>query len=249
MHGAITMACQACYRSGIGTLTCMIPDCIQNIFAQKTEFAMNLSTPSRNGIFDSRALDILKDHRDRYDILSIGNGMSKETITEQMVCDALHAKACVILDADACWGVRHHLDLLNRDEEAILTPHVKEMTYLCERSLQDILKDPFGTVHTFCQRYPNCTLILKSDVTLVGHRDQIGVLYAPNSAMAKGGSGDILCGIVTGLYGQCREAFSAALTGVYIHAACGRIKKDPASVLPQDLLNQISIVFSSLREG
>ena len=75
------------------------------------------------------------------------------------------------------------------------------------------------------------------------------VLHQPNSALAKGGSGDILCGIIAGLYGQCRNAFQAAAVGTYIHSCCAKQKKDPACFMPEDLIHQIPNVFQSLREG
>lgn len=249
MHGAITMACQACYRSGIGTLTCMIPDCIQEIVGQKMEFAMNLCAPSQDGAFALEGVACLDQEKSKYDILSLGNGMTRTKATELFVEHALKSDACVLLDADACWGLRDQLHLLDREAPVLLTPHLKEMTYLCQKDLKAIQEDPFDTVSTFCKEHPQCTLILKSDFTLIGHQDKLYVVDHANSALAKGGSGDILCGILTGLYGQCRDPLQAATTGVMIHNLCAAIKKDPASVMPQDLIEQIPIVFSSLREN
>lgn len=248
MHGAITMACMACYQSGIGTLTCMVPSCIQEIIAHKMEFAMNLPAPDHNGFFALEAMKLLDAHKDRYDILSLGNGMGQKEATFQLVQCALNSKTCVLLDADACWSLQKDPSLLEREAPVILTPHLKEMTYLCDRSLAQIMEDPFQAAKEFCARYPNCTLVLKSDTTIIAHQEQMYVLHRPNSALAKGGSGDILCGIITGLYGQSRNALEAAGLGVFIHSLCADIKKDPACILPQDLLQQIPIVFQSLRE-
>ena len=248
MHGAITMACQACYRSGIGTLTCMIPDCIQKIVGQKMEFAMNLCVPSQDGIFSIEGVETLDQEKSKYDILTLGNGMSRNETTALFVKHALESDRCVLLDADACWALKDQLALLDRDAPVLLTPHLKEMTYLCQKDLKAIQEDPFETVSAFCEAHPQCTLVLKSDFTLIGHQDKLYVWDHANSALAKGGSGDILCGILTGLYGQCRDPLQAAITGVMVHSLCADIKKDPASVMPQDLIEQIPIVFSSLRE-
>lgn len=249
MHGAITMAARACYQSGIGTLTCFVPNCIHDILAQKMEFAMLKNGDDIDGYFSKDATQKLSNEIGKYDIITIGNGMGQLESTKAMVQKALQLSTCTLFDADACWAIREHPELLRQDFSIILTPHIKEMTYLCHRSLSEILQDPFGTVQEFCTSYPNCTLVLKSDITLIGHKDQMYVLHQPNSALAKGGSGDILCGIIAGLYGQCRNAFQAAAIGTYIHSCCAKQKKDPACFIPEDLIHQIPSVFQSLREG
>lgn len=249
MHGAITMAARACYQSGIGTLTCFVPDCIHDILAQKMEFAMLKNGDDIDGYFSKDAAQKLSNEIGKYDIVTIGNGMGQQESTKELVQKALQLSTCTLLDADACWAIREHPELLRQDFSIILTPHIKEMTYLCHRSLSEILQDPFGTVQEFCASYPNGTLVLKSDITLIGHKNQMYVLHQPNSALAKGGSGDILCGIIAGLYGQCRNAFQAAAIGTYIHSCCAKQKKDPACFMPEDLIHQIPSVFQSLREG
>lgn len=249
MHGAITMAARACYQSGIGTLTCFVPNCIHDILAQKMEFAMLKNGDDIDGYFSKDAAQKLSNEIGKYDIVTIGNGMGQQESTKELVQKALQLSTCTLFDADACWAIREHAELLRQDFSIILTPHIKEMTYLCHRSLSEILQDPFGTVQEFCTSYPNCTLVLKSDITLIGHKDQMYVLHQPNSALAKGGSGDILCGIIAGLYGQCRNAFQAAAIGTYIHSCCAKQKKDPACFMPEDLIHQIPSVFQSLREG
>lgn len=249
MHGAITMAARACYQSGIGTLTCFVPNCIHDILAQKMEFAMLKNGDDIDGYFSKDAAQKLSNEIGKYDIVTIGNGMGQQESTKELVQKALQLSTCTLLDADACWAIREHPELLRQDFSIILTPHIKEMTYLYHRSLSEILQDPFGTVQEFCASYPNCTLVLKSDITLIGHKNQMYVLHQPNSALAKGGSGDILCGIIAGLYGQCRNAFQAAAIGTYIHSCCAKQKKDPACFMPEDLIHQIPSVFQSLREG
>lgn len=249
MHGAITMAARACYQSGIGTLTCFVPNCIHDILAQKMEFAMLKNGDDIDGYFSKDAAQKLSNEIGKYDIVTIGNGMGQQESTKELVQKALQLSTCTLFDADACWAIREHPELLRQEFSIILTPHIKEMTYLCHRSLSEILQDPFGTVQEFCASYPNCTLVLKSDITLIGHKNQMYVLHQPNSALAKGGSGDILCGIIAGLYGQCRNAFQAAAIGTYIHSCCAKQKKDPACFMPEDLIHQIPSVFQSLREG
>lgn len=89
MHGAIHMASLSAYKSGIGTLTLMVPECISNVLAIKSDFYMLLQCADRNGIFSSKAIDLLKQNINNYSIISIGNGMQKNNITVALVEQAL----------------------------------------------------------------------------------------------------------------------------------------------------------------
>lgn len=247
MHGAIKMAAEACYRSGIGTLTLMIPDCIQTTIQNTCPFAMMLSYPSQNGFFHPQAIDLANTTLNNFDIISIGNGMGLNPVTEQFVSCVLQIEKIVVIDADGLNALQGQMDLLHRKAPTILTPHIKEMSVLMNCSIQDILKDPFGITRQFCLTYPNCILILKSSHTWIGQNDQLYLYSHPHSALAKGGSGDILCGIITGLLGQT-SPLEASLCAVAIHNQCAwQIKKDPASLLPADLIHAISSSFEYFR--
>ncbi|MGM9946959.1 NAD(P)H-hydrate dehydratase [Floccifex sp.] len=242
MHGALYYSAKACYRSGIGTLTCMIPDCIGDIVAQKMSFAMNLRMPDENGKFkENLTVDF-----NPYSILAIGNGMGQQKSTIQIVQQVLSSLKPVILDADALWALKGHTEWLNRKETTILLPHIKEMTYLCDASISEIKENPFEIVRNFCLQHPNCILVLKSSCSIIGHKETLYVLNQPNSALAKGGSGDILCGIVTGLCGQTEDYEKAVVCACYIHNQSVP-SIDAASVLPDECIDSIPLVFQKLR--
>lgn len=113
---------------------------------------------------------------DQYDLISIGNGMQRNEITIEMVKTLLSSNKTVILDADALWAMQDHLEWLNRNAPTILTPHVKEMTFLTNKTVQEILESPFSTVREFTNKYSNCILILKSDITYIGSKT-ISIYY------------------------------------------------------------------------
>lgn len=245
MHGAITMAAQACYHSGIGTLTLMIPDCIGDIIAYKMDSVMRQIVKSENGYFSN---DILQKDISRYDIITIGNGLGRTEITKEIVKKVLKTDAPVILDADAIWGIQEQSELLNRSNETILTPHIKELSYILQRKTSDIANNPIEAALEFSKRFPNCTLILKSSITIIVKGNRRLIWAHPNSALAKGGSGDILCGIVTGLFGQNKDACKAAICAAYIHGKSADTKKDPAAFQPDDCIENINRIFVQLRK-
>ena len=249
MHGAITMAAKACYSSGIGTLTLAIPQCISTLVAYECEFAMNLLAEDTNGFFSTESIEYIKEQISSFDLISVGNGMGRNETTKEIVKNCLLSNKLILIDADGLWALQDNLSLLNRNQTTILTPHIKEMCYLCHKEVQEIIKNPFETVRTFTQQYPHCILVLKSDITWISTNTQSFMLSKSNSALAKGGSGDILCGIIMGLLGQTSPT-NAVVCATYIHNLCAQLtKKDPAAVLPQDLIDTISDSFKILRKS
>ena len=206
------------YKSDIGTLTLMVPECISNVLAIKSDFYMLLQCADRNGIFSSKAIDLLKQNINNYSIISIGNGMQKNNITIALVEQALKSDKKIVLDADALWAAQKNIELSKRSETTILTPHIKEMSDLTGIHVSTILSNPFEVARDFSKEYPSCVLILKSSQTYIAHQGSVYVLDAQNAGLAKGGSGDILCGIVVAMLGQCKNSLQAALCATYIHS-------------------------------
>ncbi len=248
MPGAISMAADACFHSGVGLLSVFVPKSIQMLLETKMSYVMSLGVPEENGRFSQDALSILKEQLDRYDAFSIGNGMHKYAVTEQMVKLLLASNKPVLVDADGLVYVKKEIDLSKRKAETILTPHLKEMADLLDIDVKEIERDRIKIVKRFCKENPSVVLVLKSSITLIGFQDRLFVLDHPTSALAKGGSGDTLAGIILGLYAWCHDAYLAALCGVYAHSLAASLSSvDPISFTPNDLVKNLSQAFLTLQ--
>ena len=139
---------------------------------------MLLQCADRNGIFSSKAIDLLKQNINNYSIISIGNGMQKNNITVALVEQALKSDKKIVLDADALWAAQKNIELLKRSETTILTPHIKEMSDLTGIHVSTILSNPFEVARDFSKEYPSCILILKSSQTYIAHQGNVYVLDA-----------------------------------------------------------------------
>ena len=107
---------------------------------------------------------------------------------------------------------------------------------------------PFYQTHSkWLATYPSCVLILKSSQTYIAHQGNVYVLDAQNAGLAKGGSGDILCGIVVAMLGQCKDSLQAALCATYIHSQSAKLDIDSASFMPEDIINNIPNTLKRLR--
>lgn len=155
----------------------------------------------------------------------------------------------VVIDADG-------LNLLaqktpqNLPEKLILTPHPKEASRLLDGTDTDeILSDTEKYARKITEEF-ECTTVLKSHKTVVISRS--GEIYennAPNNAMAKAGSGDVLAGIIVSFLGQGLDEFNSAKTGVKLHSISGMIAREKIGeycVMPQDLINFLPDAFKEI---
>jgi NAD(P)H-hydrate epimerase len=152
--------------------------------------------------------------------IAIGPGISQDTeaaeYTRQVVT---RSQVPVVIDADALAAFAEKSDLLRaRQGFAVMTPHPGEMARLIGKTVQDVESDRLKTARDFA-RQNNVTLVLKGWRTLIAHPDgRVAVNTTGNPGMAKGGSGDILTGIVVGMLAQFRDQPQAAVeAGVFLH--------------------------------
>ena len=218
MHGALTLAAKACLQSGIGTFTLMVPDCISSILAMKLEECMLLSAPSKDGYFDELAVSLLKEVLPQYDFIVIGNGMGRSDTCRKMVEAVLQSDKPCIIDGDGIY-LAAQCDI-PQHKAILMTPHVKEMCYLCHLEMKEMLTQPFEIVTSYVHQYPNVTIVYKDAFSLIANTTETYFYYQPNTALAKGGSGDVLCGIIAGMYGQSKDLLKATCCGVYLHSHC-----------------------------
>ena len=250
MHGAITMCAKACLRSGIGTLTLFVPDCIHDLLASKLEESMLISAPSEDGFFAEDAYLALANIIDDYDMLVIGNGMGRSKSTLNLVECVLKSNKPCILDGDALFELGKITSCLHREALTIITPHMKEMSYITNRHLQDIMNHKVECAKELVKTYPNCCLVLKDEHSIIAYQDEIYMNLAGNHSLAKGGSGDVLCGMIAGLYGQAKDCVKACIDGVYLHAYCADelVKKmDANSILASDIIAYLANAYQAFR--
>ena len=250
MHGALMLAAKAALHSGLGTLTLFLPDCISSILSMKLEESMILSAPSREGYFAEQAVAYLKKHLSAYDVVAIGNGMGRNKVSGELVKTVLESELPCILDGDAIYEAGKMMPKLNRKAAVILTPHIKEMSYLCHCEVRKIIEEPLRYAHEFVEQYPQVTLVLKDQHTIICNKNNMYMNTAGNHALAKGGSGDVLCGILTGLFAQGKDALKASAAAVYVHASCADelIKNDDAySIQASDVIEKLSYIYKKIK--
>ena len=159
----------------------------------------------------------------------------------------------LVIDADGLNALADHRRTLARlPAGRVLTPHPGEMARLTGAPVP---RDRAGRLELAAStaREWKAVVVLKGAHTVVAHPDG-RVSEDPHEvpALATGGTGDVLAGIIGGLIAQGSDPFSAAVTGVYIHAAAGRRisqRLGDSGLLASDLLMEIPAVMNVLRKG
>ena len=173
-------------------------------------------------------------------VIEIGCGLSPDNEDIFNKTLELRTNQPMIIDADG-------LNILSKmnykfDENVILTPHPKEASRLLGCTLEDVLKNIEISAKKISEKY-NCITVLKTHKTVAVSPK--GEVYQNNtgcSALAKAGSGDVLCGMIAGLLVQKMSPFEAAILGVYLHGLTGEIaakELSEYSPLASDLINYI----------
>jgi len=155
-------------------------------------------------------------------VISIGCGLSTDENAVKLFQKTLNLRKNqpIIIDADGL-NILSKMEF-NFDRKAILTPHPKEASRLLDCSLDVVLKDVKTSALKISKKY-NCITVLKTHQTIVTDGEKFYQNKTGNSALAKAGSGDVLCGMITGLVAQGMNLFDASALGVYLHGLAGEL--------------------------
>ena len=246
--GAPVLAANACERSGAGLTTLMVPRTIYEIAAIKCSGAVVTPLPaSADGTSAPEALEKILPALEKADACVIGPGFGTGEASRQIVHSVLiHARCPLVLDADALTLCARETDFLSScRSQLVLTPHEGEFRRLGGSTEDGRLAGAAAFLHA----HPELILILKGYGTLVCHGNEIAVNPTGNPAMAKGGSGDVLCGILCALLAQKKEPYTAAKKAVYLHGLAGDLAKEEFgeySVTPSDLIDLLPQAFKAV---
>jgi ADP-dependent NAD(P)H-hydrate dehydratase / NAD(P)H-hydrate epimerase len=243
--GAAVLGSRAALRTGIGLITCHIPSSGMIVLQSALPEAMVKLDKSENQI------SYIGD-TSSYSAVGIGPGIGTEPQSQKSLKKLLsECTKPMIVDADA-------LNIISLNKEwisilpsrTILTPHPKEFERLCGKS--DSSFDRLQMQISFSKDH-NCIIILKGAHTSITTPEG-NVLFnsTGNPGMAKGGSGDVLTGIILSLLAQGYTPEIAAVTGVYLHGLAGDIAASEScyeSIIASDIINSIGKAFIKIRKS
>ena len=251
--GAAYLTSMGAARSGAGIVRLMVAQSIYPILAEKcTEVVVGPVPEISPGVVGHAALSAVLRGFSGAASGIVGPGIGRDTSTRRLIEDLLpKVTVPLVLDADALNLLSEHRSILPKlSPDIVLTPHPAEFGRLANLETSAVQKDRRGIASRFAKTW-NKVVVLKGAGTVIAAPDgRITLNPIATPALASGGTGDVLAGLIGGLMAQKLPAFEAAVTGVHIHSVAGtdlEASMGQAGVLASDLLPQIPRVMERLR--
>ena len=245
--GAPIFASRAAVRTGAGLVFLGVPQSVWPVAAVKSDEAMPFPLPeTADGKLSLLAEEPIRRRAAGCDAVLLGCGLGRDWQTDTLVQDLLNMEKPLVLDADGLNALGGSAELLQKRTAAtVLTPHEGEFLRLGG----DLSRRREAAAAAFSQKY-GVYLILKGHRTLIADPEgRLAVNNTGNCGMAKGGSGDVLAGMLLSLLGQGCETFDACCAAVWLHGRAGDFAaadKGERSMTPTDLLEQIPYALKNI---
>ena len=236
--GAPVFAARAAVRTGCGLVYLGVPESVWEVVAKKCDEAMPFPFPAQEGKLAFSGEDALRRAIVPCDAFLMGCGLGRSEESDQLVRNLLDVEKPLVLDADGINALPGHIDRLDgRKAPTVLTPHEGEFARIGDLSTgRETAAADFAKTH-------GVYLVLKGHRTVIAAPDgRLAVNTTGNSGMAKGGSGDVLSGMLVSLLGQGMAPFEAACAAAYLHGLCGDLaaaEKTERAMTPTDMIEKL----------
>jgi len=253
--GAAVLAGRAALRSGVGLCTIAAPASQQPIVAAQAPEYMTEALPETAGRSlalgaKERVLELAR----RVDTVALGPGLSLDPETQELArALILEIERPLVADADALSALAGHLDLLRRAAgPRALTPHPGEMARMLAIGIEAVQADRLEVTRTFSREH-GVALALKGAGTVIGGPDgRVAVNPTGNPGLAKGGSGDVLTGIVGALLARGLDPVAALEAGCYLHGLAGDLaagERGEIAMIAGDVIETLPAALLALARG
>ncbi len=253
MVGCCVLAAGGALRSGAGLVKLAFPHCLYN--ALTSRLTENTFLPLKTGEYgeiSAENLPLLLNEINGSDAVFLGAGLSVTENTRKICREIIvNSRKPLIIDADGLNCICDSVSVLKKVNcPVLLTPHPGEMSRLTGKSIEYIENNRESVTVEFARQY-GVNVLLKGHKTLV-YDVKTDILYentTGNSGLSKGGSGDLLGGIISGLAPNMKTLGESAILGAFIHGRASEFLKDSLteySMLPTDCMNILPQVFKSI---
>jgi NAD(P)H-hydrate epimerase len=222
--GAPAMCAESALRAGAGAVVLGSPRSIHPVLARKlTEVIVIPLEETGEGTVSSASRDEIDRRIGWADVVVVGPGMSRHPETDNFIVETVtRCPKPLVLDADGLNALgAHPLFLRRRKSPTVLTPHAGELARLTQDESTSIEADRISAARNAAKRFRS-VLALKGAPTITADPKGIAFVNSTgNPGMATIGSGDVLTGLVAGLWAQGMSPAGATYTGVFLHGLAG----------------------------
>lgn len=261
LPGASILTSKAVLKSGAGASVLAFPDSARGLIASDvTEIIVetykkpNEKSFQESGYLSAADVDSLSERIEWADVVAMGPGLGREEDTVNAVQRILKQNdtKSFVLDADAIYAINEKKYRQFQLRNCILTPHIAEFSSLIGLNIDDVKNDLLRYGKEFSIN-TGAILVLKGAPTIIFNPDgESFINTSGNAGLAKFGTGDVLTGIIAGLFSQMKDAEKAAICGVYLHSLTADLLKEKMteySYTASDIINNFSKAIKFLRDS
>ncbi|UUV17108.1 NAD(P)H-hydrate dehydratase [Fusobacteria bacterium ZRK30] len=236
--GAPVITANSAVRSGAGLVTLCVEDDIESMVVSNLLEAMSCTFSN-----EVKLRKLLKTAT----VVALGPGMGMEKTLNILKSTLVNSTCPLVIDADGINVLNKNMKLL-RGRKVILTPHLGEFSRLTGLDIEEIKKDRLNIAKEFAT-FHNIVLVLKGHRTLITDGKKTYINTSGNPAMANGGMGDSLTGIIASLIAQGYDLLEAAYMGAYIHGYIGdELFQERFCVTARDIIEYLPIYMKKFQK-
>lgn len=246
--GAAVISAMSAMRSGVGIVNLCTPASVISRMGQRIpECTFTALTADEDGFISAENINTILTQLEVSQAAVIGCGLGKNKSTVELVQKIVQQAKCpLIIDADGINCLSEHIDVLkDKQTEIILTPHIGELARLCGVDTKYALDDVLGYAHSIAKKY-GVTVHAKSAQTLTVTADKCFITDFGCSALSKGGSGDMLAGLIGSLTAQGASPVDACVLADYIMGSSAKRlceSRSPRGVVATDIISEFPFAF------
>jgi ADP-dependent NAD(P)H-hydrate dehydratase len=252
MSGAAALVGKAALRTGSGLVRVAVPKSILPIVASLEPCYTTIPLAEDDkGRIAGKAINAILDAAADNDVLAFGPGVGITRGVSTVLAMLLEQSGLkLVVDADGLNNLAKLKDWPSKCKaKLILTPHPGEMKRLWDSLFRTPLPIDRNEQAVELSQKINAVVVLKGAGTIVTDGTHMYVNTTGNPGMATAGSGDVLTGVITSLYGQGFDAFEAAVLGVYVHGLAGDIAaahRGEISLIATDIIDSLGDAFKKV---
>ena len=251
MPGAPLLAAKGALSSGAGLVTLAVPESNLPIAAvSEPECVFRPLPTDADGYIAKTACSVFEENKSLYSAVVLGNGMGQTEDVRRIVEQILLTAECpVVLDADGIIAVSDNINILKAaNAPVLLTPHPGEMSRLTGRSIAEINAERERITRAFAVQYGVYVLLKGANTVVADPQGNIYINGTGCSALARGGSGDVLAGIIGALLAQNMRPADALILAAYVHGRAGELTQARCSSYGATTKENIAGIASAFLE-
>lgn len=252
--GAAVLAALGALRGGAGLVSLGVPASVYPIVGPAVIEGMPLPLPDEDGAVSSQAAGRILELAATADAVACGPGLSTSPGAAAVVRRLVEeCQRPLVLDADALNVLASLAGDLPRARAAlVLTPHPGEMARLLRVPTDRVQADRLSAARDAASRFGSVVVLKGARTVVADPEGDAFVVAAGNPAMATGGMGDVLTGIMAALVGQGIPPVSAAWAGAHLHGLAGDLAagaRGPAGILAREVADTVPAALAAVRAG